>query len=297
MNLTSLPEFRALVAGDEWATFRAIRSEEGWLSKGRQSTTLPRSEEAKSWPEQSLAAPRLLLRSLAGSRAALVHNYAHHLSYLLGASFDHTHPLDKTHYELETGEPIPDYDLMIMAEPHQSWAERLVFGSPIYRSLVRVPTSLLVARRPRWPLHEILLIVRSEAVHSLAVNWTIRLAQASGAVVTVLVVVPQVSPIRSREVRLQQGLAMLLSGDSLLERQIKYVSQCLEAKGLEALLRLREGFPEQQIRAELSTDSYDLVVVAAESQDWWLRRLVGESVEPVLSRANCPVLIAKPRQA
>lgn len=61
--------------------------------------------------------------------------------------------------------------------------------------------------------------------------------------------------------------------------------------------RVRRGSPKQQIRAELIAEPYDLVIVAAESKDWRLRRLIGESVEPVLRHAGCPVLIAKPNQA
>ena len=43
---------------------------------------------------------------------------------------------------------------------------------------------------------------------------------------------------------------------------------------------------------ELDTKQYDLVVVT-EAKVGWLRRLVGDPVEPVLNRANCRVVRAK----
>ena len=85
---------------------------------------------------------------------------------------------------------------------------------------------------------------------------------------------------------------MLLAEDSLLEQQLRHISQRLADKGLEASLRLRQGSPEQQLRAELDAKHYDLVVVT-EAKAGWLRRLVGDSVEPALNRANCRVVRAK----
>jgi nucleotide-binding universal stress UspA family protein len=181
-----------------------------------------------------------------------------------------------------------------MTEPPQSWVSRFIFGSAISSTLEQAPISLLVIRQPRWPLRQILLVVRSEEVQGLAAGWTVRLARASGAAVTVLALVPQFSPMPSREAQ-QQGLLMLLAHHTPLERQVAYVSQQLQEEGMEASLRLRPGSPEQQIQAELNAQSYDLIILAAESKDGWLRRLLGESVEPVLNQATCPVLIVKPR--
>ena len=113
----------------------------------------------------------------------------------------------------------------------------------------------------RQPLRQILLVVRPEKAQDLALNWTMNLARRNGASLTVLVLLPLVPLLSSREARLQQGLAMLLAEDSLLEQQLRHISQRLADKGLEASLRLRQGSPEQQLRAELDAQKYDLVVV------------------------------------
>lgn len=290
MGIASLREFWSLVHEDEGGlaaeTSRARITAPVKLNCGK---TRPQVDQ------YDLAPPRLGIDTQSSPMSTRVQAYAHYLSYLLGTSLD-----DDQIVELAGAEPNAwgtGYDLVLWAEPAQSRASQFLFGSPTSRILERVPTSLLITRQPHWPLRQILLVVRSEEAHGQAVNWTIRLAQASGAMVTALVVVPLVSPLPNREVRQQQGLAMLLASDSLLERQSRYVVQRLEDGGLEAALRLRQGSPEQQIRAELRAETYDLVIVAAESKDWWLRRLIGETVEPILSRANCPVLIARPGQA
>jgi nucleotide-binding universal stress UspA family protein len=106
---------------------------------------------------------------------------------------------------------------------------------------------------------------------------------------------PSVLLLSNREARLQQGLAMLLAEDSMLEQPLKHISQRLADESLEASLRLRQGSPEQQLRAELDAEQYDLVVVT-EAKVGWLRRLVDTSVEPAVKRANCRVVRAKPFQ-
>lgn len=278
MSLAGLREFR-LLAGE---TERGLP-----VQTGQPETLAPvRGGRRKIQPHQDrleLTPPRLRLDT---SMPVGMQAYAHQLSLLLGVPLD-----DDRVVEVEPAAERAGYDLLLWAEPVQSPIKTLIFGSPAVHILERVSTSVLVTRRPGWPLRQILLIVRSEAAHGLAVNWTIRLAQAGGARVTALVVVPQVSP------RPRQDLATLLAGDGLLERQSRYVAQRLEEAGVEATLRLRQGSPEQQIRAELNAETYDMVIVAAEPQDWWLRRLVGETVEPVLRRAACPVLVARPGRA
>lgn len=298
MGITGLEELGVLASNDGWTpSINAIKA--GDISPAKMSQGKTRSQGDKPPFEHSFDALRLLMDIQADPVAAKARAYASYISDLLGASLDkNLSPKQSRPAQAgRVGRISSDYDLVVWAEPAQSRVKRLLFGLPVHSILERVPTSLLVGRQPSWPLRQILLIVRSEEAHGLVIDWTIRLAQASGARVTALVVVPLFSPLSGREARFQQRLEMLLAGDSLLERQVKYVSQRLAGEGVEASLQLRQGSPEQQIRAELEAEHYDLIVVAAESKDWWLRCLIGETVEPVLNRANCPVLIAKPFQA
>lgn len=246
--------------------------------------------------EDYLIAPSLLLDTQVDSLAPEVQSYAAHLSHLLGASLDYTYSPGSTLNQPMTlaNEITANYDLMIVTEPRQSRLSRFIFGPAINHTLEQTPTSLLIVRQPSCPLRQILLVIRSEEAHGQATAWAIRLAQASGAAITVLALIPQTSPMPSREARLQQDLAILFAHHTPLEQQMQHFSQQLQDAGLEASLRLRPGSPDRQIRAELSAQPYDLVITAAESKNWWLRRLLGESVEPVLRRANCPVLITKP---
>lgn len=284
MGITGIKQFRIRVPDQVWSLSpRISRGRDRGIAqaKGRIQPPVTRSGQ------ESLG---LGLDTQSSPAPARVQAYAQCLGNLLGMPVN---LVTLTGNCSTVSSANQDCELVIWGEPVQARAKQLFFGSPIHRVLKQVPTSLLVTRQTRWPLRQILLVVRSEAAHGLALNWTIRLARASGALVTVLVVVPLISPSPGREARLQQSLAMLLVGDGLLEQQVRFVAQRLEEEQVEATLRLRQGSPTQQVRAELEVQPYDLVIVAAESKDWWLRRMIGETVEPILHYATCPILIAK----
>ena len=82
-------------------------------------------------------------------------------------------------------EAAQNYDLVVFGEPDQPMIERLLSGSADLKVSEQVPGSVLVARRPRWPLHRILVIIRGQETDEVAVDWTIRLAQRGARLRTV----------------------------------------------------------------------------------------------------------------
>lgn len=223
--------------------------------------------------------------------------YARAVADLLGAQVYPFEPADKVLASPDRLFPAAkqaDFDLVIFREPNQSLIKQLLLGSATKRVVDRYGTSMLVVRQPSWPLYKILLLIRNHETNWAGVNWAIRLARPSGAAVTVVpVMFPMLAPY-NREIRIQQGLAMLLATDTVLGQQIRQVMQCLGDWGITGTVRLRQGAPEYQIRTELVEEDYDLIVVAAEPNNWWERRLLGEIVNPLLDWADRPVLIAKP---
>ena len=60
---------------------------------------------------------------------------------------------------------------------------------------------------------------------------------------------------------------------------------------------IRQGPADWQIKAEVNEGDYDLIVLAADPEDWWTRRILGRLVGPLLGWVDRPVLIAKPSTA
>ena len=190
-----------------------------------------------------------------------------------------------------------DCNLVVFGEPKQSLLKRLLTGRPCHKAVNQVPVSILVTWRPRWPIRNILLIVRIEETDEAAADWVVRLARPSGAKVTILPILysfPSVyAPINSEET----ALGELLSPKTQPGQQLRCLSQRLAQWQIEGTLRLRQGEPEWQIRWEVAEGDYDLIVIGAESHGRWHRLLVGGLVGPMLCWMNRPLLIARPLPA
>ena len=65
----------------------------------------------------------------------------------------------------------------MFGEPERTWLEMLLTGQPCGQAIAQSSTSFLLARRPRWPIRSILLILRIEKTDEAAVDWLARLAQ------------------------------------------------------------------------------------------------------------------------
>jgi nucleotide-binding universal stress UspA family protein len=249
------------------------------------------------WPAESPQPLRLLVCVPASPVTAKLQAYAQRIGNLL-----HSHLI---YFPLEAGtgpalkqlaeEAGQGYDLVAVGgEPDQSLIERLLW-KPVANQIVdRMPTSLLIVRQPRWPLRRILLLIRGEEADEGTLDWVVRLAQPSGAAVTVLAVAPEGPLPYSRESRALQGLAALLSMDTPAGKEMRHVAQRLTNAGIPSTLRLRQGSPVNQVRDQVAEEEYDLIVAAAEPSDGWLRRLLGDLIGSVLRWVDRPVLIVRP---
>jgi nucleotide-binding universal stress UspA family protein len=250
---------------------------------------------AKIWPEETHLAPRLLAYYEASPIADRVQAYSQWLADVLGGhltDFRKAAEGDATLDDLIKA--APSYDLVIFGEPDQTLIQRLLSGAVDLKAAEQMPSSVLVAHQPRWPLHHILLIIRGQETDDVAVEWVVRLAQPSQANVTVLVVVSHMPATYDHVTRMQHGLAQWLATDTTLGRQLRRIAQHLVSWETRGTLRFRQGPAETQIQREVVEGDYDLIVIATDPASLWSRRLLGELVTPLLRCTDRPVLVAKP---
>lgn len=250
---------------------------------------------AELWPNEVNPEARLLLYHQASPIAEEIKSYGLYLSDLLNGQLievSRTGNQQSSMAEL-VEQAGRDCDLVIFGEPCQSLIGRLLIGSIGGKVVERLPASVLIARCPCWPLKRLLLVTRGQGMDNAAVDWVIRLAQASGAAVTVLAVQPPLSGADSRALA-SGGLSDWLVTDTPLGQQLRRIAQQLVTWEIEGKLRFRQGLPEWQIKAEVTEGEPDLIVLAADPEDWWLRRILGRLVGPLLDWVDRPVLIAKP---
>jgi nucleotide-binding universal stress UspA family protein len=151
--------------------------------------------------------------------------------------------------------------------------------------------TVMFACRPRWPLRRLLLIVRGDPVDDAALAWATRLARASGAAATALMVAPHLPA--SRALSAHDDISSLLSANNATGHKMQHAAQRLASVQVDAVLHLRQGAPETVIREELASTPYDLAIAGvavrgAEAQ-WRLRPLLHK----LLPEMNCPLLLTR----
>ena len=159
---------------------------------------------------------------------------------------------------------VANCDLIVFGEPEQSWLETLLTGQPCDRAIAQSPTSFLLARRPRWPIRSILLILRIEKTDEAAVDWLARLAQPGKTAITILPIVPSLPAMYSQGTGVQAGLDVLLSPNTPSGRHLRHIAEQLKQWQIEGNMRLRQGEPDWQIWQEVVEGNYDLILIGAE---------------------------------
>jgi len=152
--------------------------------------------------------------------------------------------------------------------------------------------SLIFAREPTWPLRRLLLIVQGETWDREAMDWTLRLAEPSGASVTALAVLPPVPAGCRGPERMEGGLAELLAAETPLGRQMRQVARRLVERDVEGTLRLCQGSPAWEIRRELAEVRFDLLVLDRGPRSRARRSSQGDLAMSLAGTVARPMLVA-----
>ncbi|MCB8945216.1 MAG: universal stress protein [Ardenticatenaceae bacterium] len=173
-----------------------------------------------------------------------------------------------------------------------SWPQ--LFALRRVRQLAPQPAqSVLVVQQPSWPLHHILLVVRGEVGDETAVIWAKILAQASGADVTILPIIPPYPGMYQMGNKVQADLNILLQPNTTSgQRLLHYEDQLSEANVTNHFCQ-QSGTPDRQVWQAVNRLEPDMIVVGKEKYGRLYRWLLGEIVTPLLRWVDRPLLIAK----
>ncbi len=252
---------------------------------------------AKVWLEERPSPLQVLIHIEDDLISSKLSAYAFAIGELLRAQISPFEPSGFSHHNLEAlvqEVASKRYDLIITQAPKPSFIEQLALGRPVRRIADRIPASVLICNDQRWPIRKILLVAGEAPANDLAEDWTVRLARRSGASVTVLGIVPPVPAMYGQQERMRQGLTALLSTRTALGQEMRRAAQRLVDWEIDGRLRLREGPFDQQLQQEVLEGDYDLIMVNADPDNRYLRRLTRGSASTLLRWTDRPVLIAKP---
>jgi nucleotide-binding universal stress UspA family protein len=184
-------------------------------------------------------------------------------------------------------------DLIMFQLPEPGIIPQLLLDFTLNKLIERLPASILLFKKPCWPLKKLLLVLRDgHDIFDSAVDWIIRLAKHSQTSVTILPLLPPVPEMYGPSI--QHSLPALLSGNDPLGQKMRQVALRLSSEQIEGTFKLRNVPPLEQLRDEVSEEEIDLVAITAKPQNCFGRWLFGELINDLFSWFDRPLLITKP---
>jgi len=189
------------------------------------------------------------------------------------------------------------YDLILVGLLERGRIRRWLRG-PFTRHILRdVVAPVLAVPADRPMLRRILLCSGDLWYPSETIRLVGQIAQATGAEVTLLYVIPQ--PLLRYPIlrEIEDAWGALLQTDTPQGRNLKAGRDALRGLGIETGVRLRHGPVAEQIMSEMREGEYDLVALGSTHAAQSLRRYFVSSITDfVVEHAGRPVLVVRHRE-
>lgn len=186
------------------------------------------------------------------------------------------------------------YALIVVGLLERGRMRRWLRGPSTRRALRDVAAPVLVVPADRPVLRRILLCSSDLWYPAETIRLVGQIAQAAGAEVTLLYVIPQ--PLLRYPIlrEVEDAWGALLQTDIPQGRNLKAGRDALRGLGIETGVRLRHGPVVEQIMSEIREGEYDLVALGSTYAARGLRRYFVSSITDfVVERAGRPVLVVR----
>lgn len=157
--------------------------------------------------------------------------------------------------------------------------------------MAEVSSPLLRVRETCWPLKEILVCSGGFAYTIRLEKLAIRLAQLSGAKLTILHVVEPITLNYSLAREMQDHWENLIETDTPQARHLQQVLAAANAAGVEVEVKVRHGQVVDEIITEAKSGNYDMVGLGSVYSSHSLRGRYRPDVTALVAAAvSCPIL-------
>lgn len=187
-------------------------------------------------------------------------------------------------------------DLIVLGEKQSHNMMTRFLGSTARRVVTQAPCPVVVAKGKIGPVSRILLCDSGAAGSALVDRFTGQLTIFTGADVdiTVLHVMSQMSAgpgVAGQQLRAtaQELIQARAPEGELLERNLQY----LERVNIHPDAKVRHGLVVDEILREARSGDYDLIVIGAHYDAGWLRFLLEDLADQIITQADRPVLVLR----
>lgn len=177
---------------------------------------------------------------------------------------------------------------------------RLLTGRSFRHILASVEKPLLYVPAVELPVRKMLVCLGGLGYGLTVESLAVRLAQAFGATLTLLTVVPPMDLDYPEARAIRQNWQRLSETDTLPGRTLRQALEIARQAGVEARVVTRQGETVEEIRAELRNGRYQMLCMGSPYSSHSLRQLAAPNITvEVAENAACPVLVARflPQQA
>lgn len=209
----------------------------------------------------------------------------------------------KTELQIGSGEPIVQIlaqtssrkDDLVIVGARAKEASGLFWRSQRTYELIRAITPpVLVAIGDCQQFARFLVCTGGKIYIDAAVKLTASLAASLGAEVTLLHVMAEPPAVFADLVEMEEDVDSLLASGSELGRNLSAQKQTLEKMGVKTQVRVRHGLVVEQVFAESSEGTYDLIVSGSSRARGPLQHyIMGDVTRSILNQADCSVLVAR----
>lgn len=186
------------------------------------------------------------------------------------------------------------YDLVVIGAVRKGNSGPFSMSSKAYKIVKLIKPPVLIVMGNVVAVKKILLCTGGKGYIESAFELIGKIAQGTGASVSLFHVLAQPPAIYSEFQKFEQDVDLILSSSSELGRNLRREKESLSALGIPTEVRLREGFVLEEISHEIQDNAYDLIVAGSSLSTGPLRTYVlGDVTREIVDRAECPVLIAR----
>jgi nucleotide-binding universal stress UspA family protein len=171
---------------------------------------------------------------------------------------------------------------------------RLVMGNSFRKLMAAVSAPILYVPAVRMPIQKVLICMGGLGYTVTAEHLGLRVAQMTGAVVTLMTVVPPINLDYPEARKIRDNWKNLAETDTLAGRTLREGLENAHQAGLAAVVKVRHGNIIEQILDETKTEGYDLICMGSQFSAHGLRQLYTPNVTAdVAETSHCPILTAR----
>ena len=187
-----------------------------------------------------------------------------------------------------------EYDLIVIGARDAAGFPDNLLGTLTRKVTDLATMSVLVVREGRPEIKRILIAMGGHKLNRSLIETGASLAQASGAIVTVLIVTEPVPSMYTGLNGIEETLEELLQTDTPVAQHLRWCAQYLSEQDVDSEIEIRHGVAADEIMRDAMKGDYDLVVIGAASLEGPIQRLLMDRVTPqVVDRAPCSVLVVR----